>query len=321
MFKRSAFSMVELIFVIVVMGIIGKFGVEFIAQAYRSFLYSSVNHTLQSTSGIAVELIAAKLQHRIKDSVIARLGVPPSAPVGIASATGNNYTVLEWVGVDYEGYRGNSDDNTTAHKPNWSGILDLDNANASSTVLISPETNTTKINTLISNLSLTNSSINNAALFFIGSNSNILTDYGWNGSLSSINTQRGAMHPIKAISGNVDRFAPDTGNFSGIDVYEYYQLAWSAYAIVYEPKANHLGTLRLYWNYQPWEDKDADGNADQFNTAGIGVQSAIIMENVSSFQFTAIGDILKIQVCTKSTIIDGSNDQEGYSICKEKTVF
>jgi prepilin-type N-terminal cleavage/methylation domain-containing protein len=319
MLKHKAFTMIELIFVIVIMGIIGKFGMEFLVQAYRSFIFTSVNNNLQSTSGIAVELIAAKLQHRIKDSVIARVTVPPSAPGAIGSADGN-YTVLEWVGVDYEGFRGSCDLNATPYAPNWSGIIDLDNTNANANVLVSPETNTTQVNSLISILSDGNATLSDSALFFIGSNSNVVTDYGWNGDLTSINAQTGAMHPIKSIAGQENQFAPDVSSFSGVDVYEYYQLAWTAYAIVYEAGANNLGTLRLYWNYQPWEDRDADGNADQFNSAP-AVKSAIIMENVSTFQFMAIGDIIKIQVCTKSTIIDGINDQQGYSLCKEKTVF
>ncbi len=323
MLKRSAFTMIELIFVIVIMGIIGKFGVEFLLEAYKSFIFSKVNHELQATSGAAVELIAAKLQHRIKDSVIARTGVPPAAPVSIGSVSGNNYTVLEWVGTDYEGFRGNA--NTSPSLPNWSGILDLNNTNATNAILISPETNTTAINSMILNLSDTNSSINNAALFFIGANSNAVTDYGWDGSLVLINAQQGAMHPITSVTGigNENRFAPAVGtaNFTGIDVYEYYKLAWTAYAIVYEAGADNLGTLRLYWDYQPWNDRDGDTNADQFNTPGIQVKSAIIMENVSTFQFTSIGDIIKIQVCTKSTIINGQNDGDGYSLCKEKTIF
>ncbi|MDQ7067245.1 MAG: type II secretion system protein [Sulfurimonas sp.] len=321
MLKRNAFSMIELIFVIVIMGIIGKFGVEFLAQAYRSFIFSSVNHNLQASSGAAVELIAARLQHRIKDSVIARTGLPPAVPVAIGSVSGNNYTVLEWVGVDYEGFKGNS--NLIPCMPNWSGILDLNHPNANSTTLISPSTDTSQVNTMISNLSYGHSSISNAAIFFIGANSNVQSGYGWDGNLTAINLQQGAMHPITNIPGvgNEDRFSPRIGNFTGIDVYEYYQLAWTAYAIVYEPGVNNLGTLRLYWDYQPWEDEDGDGNADQFNTPGIQVKNAIIMENVSTFQFTSVGDIIKIQVCTKSTIIDGNNDGNGYSLCKEKTVF
>ncbi len=318
MFKRSAFTMIELIFVIVIMGIIGKFGVEFLAQAYRDFIFSKVNHELQANSGAAVELIAARLKNRIKDSVIARTGVPPAAPVAIANADGTaaNYTVLEWVGYDYEGFQGRLNTN-----PNWSGIIDLNNTNAGINMLVSPGTDTNVTNALISDLSDTNSSINNAALFFIGANSDIQTGYGWDGNLTAINTQDGAMHPISSLAGQVDRFLPFVGDFSGTDVYEYYKLAWTAYAIVYEPGANNLGTLRLYWDYQPWKDRNGDGSGDQFNDAGIVVKSAIIMENVSTFQFTAIGSIMKIQVCTKSTVIDGVNDGQGYSLCKEKTVF
>jgi prepilin-type N-terminal cleavage/methylation domain-containing protein len=320
MLKRHAFTMIELIFVIVIMGIIGKFGVEFLAQAYKDFIFSKVNHELQANSGAAVEIIAARLKNRIKDSVIARTGVPPAAPVAIANADGTaaNYTVLEWIGYDYEGFKGSASTN-----PDWSGIIDLNNTNANMTTLVSPGTDTNATNALISDLSDTNSSITDAALFFIGANSDIQTGYGWDGNLTAINAQQGAMHPIKNNAAFLDRFynATGTNTFNGVDIYEYYKLAWTAYAIVYEPGANNLGTLRLYWNYQPWKDRNGDGNGDQFNTAGIPVKSAVIMENVSTFQFTAIGDIMKIQVCTKSTVIDGVDDGVGYSLCKEKTVF
>ena len=318
MFKHNAFTMIELIFVIVIMGIIGKFGVEFLAQSYRDFIFSKINHELQATSAAAVEIIAARLQHRIKDSVIARTAPPPSVPVAIANADGSlaTYTVLEWIGVDEEGFQGNSDTNSIPYLPNWSGIIDVDNNLSNSTVLVSPETNTTSTNTMINNLSYGTTTLNDAAIFFPGANSATKTDYGWDGNISNINTQNGAMHPIKS-NGIPNQFVPATGTFTGIDIYEYYKLAWTAYAIVHE--AN--GTLRLYWNYQPWKDRNGDGKGDQFNDAGIPVKSAVIMENVSTFQFIAIGDIIKIQVCTKSTVIDGINDGQGYSLCKEKTIF
>ncbi|MBD3825184.1 MAG: protein containing prepilin-type N- cleavage/methylation domain protein, partial [Epsilonproteobacteria bacterium] len=44
--SRAAFSMIELVFVIVALGIIGKFGVEFLAQAYNNYVYSSINNQL-----------------------------------------------------------------------------------------------------------------------------------------------------------------------------------------------------------------------------------------------------------------------------------
>jgi len=293
---RSAFTMIELIFVIVVMGIIGKFGVEFLAQAYKSFIYSNVNNALQSQSAAAVELIASRLQYRIKDSVIARKGTT-SAITGIGSAAGTGFTVLEWVSMDIDGYRG-----TTA--ANWSGIIDLDVGN--SAVLNSPATDTSNISSLISTLSYGTKTVNNSALYFIGSNSDI-NGYGYNGAIDS---QLLTLHPIKstAITTNFIPRVGSTGNINsltGIDIYEYYKLVWTAYAIVHEAD----NSLTLRYNYQPW-------NGDVIADA----KSSIIMENVSTFQFMAVGSIIKIQVCTKSDIIDGDSTG-GYSICKEKTIF
>jgi len=310
---RSAFTMIELVFVIVILGIIGKFGIEFLAQTYKSFLYTNVNHHLQSKSEIAVEIIAKRLEHRIKDSVIARTS-PGSTPVPIGSASGESYTVLEWVGVDNEGFRGTI-------LPYWSGIIDLNNCSAS--VLTSPDTNTTAENTLIKIFSEDNSTdINDTAIYFVGSNSDAVTDYGWNGDITYMNAQRGAMHPINSNS-NISQFVPASGtsDFSGVDVYEYYKLARTAYAVVIEDYNNtgdNTGTLKLYYNYQPWKDKDSSGSSDQLNDAP-NVKSAVIMDKVSTFRFMSIGSIMKIQVCVKSDVLQ--KDGGDYSLCKEKTIF
>jgi len=296
--QRFAFTMIELIFVIVIMGIIGKFGVEFLAQAYRSYMYEKINHTLQSNSAMAVEQIAKRLEYRIKDSVIARIDTNTTV-VPISDASGTNYKVLEWIGYDNEGFRGIT-------KPYWSGIIDLDDSNA--TVLTSPDTNTTAEDTLIHALSDNNSAISDAALYFVGANSDVKVDYGWDGNTTKINAQQGAMHPITTVAGRIDRFKSSTGaNFSNVDIYEYYQLAWTAYAVVMEDynTTTHKGTLRLYWDYQPWLGEDISNAAN----------STILMENVSTFQFMSIGSIMKIQVCTKSDLL------EEYSLCKEKTVL
>ena len=287
--NRSAFTMIELIFVIVVMGIIGKFGVEFLAQAYKSFIFTKINHELQQNSESAVELIASRLQYRIKDSTIARKSSGDFT--GIEYSKGIDYTILEWVASDIDGFRG-----TTT--PNWSGIIDLDAS--SKTNLDSPGTDTAEINNTIAILSNGDSNISDAALYFIGSNNDIVNGYGWDGN--QLNNQNGTMHPITSVPSNVEQFTSSTGtDFAGVDIYEYYKLAWTANAVVLKD-----GNLTLYYDYQPWEGESY--------TAG---KSATIMENVSTFQFMAIGPIIKIQVCVKSDLLK----EETYSLCKEKTVF
>ena len=298
MFRR-AFTMIELVFVIVVMGILSKFGVEFLAQAYNSFIFSSINNSLQARSEVALETIATKLQFRIKDSAIAR---DPTAAglAGVQGVAGANLgaaaTVLEWVGRDVDSLRGGA-------LPLWSGIIDLDIVTTTATSLDSPATNTGGISALIGFLSNAGSGINDAALFFTGSDSDVLTGYGWDGN--PITTQNFAMHPIR---GNGAFFIPVDGatgldnTFAGTDVSEYYKLSWTAYAVVHNV-AN--GDLTLFYDYQPWRGENflADG------------QSSLIMENVETFKFTGVGSIIKLQVCVNSNLV------EDYSLCKEKTVF
>ncbi len=291
--KHAAFTMIELIFVIVIMGILGKFGVEFLFQAYNSFINSKVNNELQANSESTVEFIANRLQYRIKDSVIARTGISAPNFQAIADASGSLFQVLEWVGADDDGFRGNS-------LPNWSGIIDLDLSNTNS--LYSPETNTTQENNFIKALSNNSSDINDSALYFIGSNSDIQSGYGWNGQ---INDQNQTMHPIKS-DANISKFLPAVGTGNFHDVNEHYKLAWSAYAVSMEDfnVTTKMGNLYFYYNFQPWEGEvPTDGN------------KTLLMQNVSTFEFTSVGSLLKIQVCTKSNLL------EEYSLCKEKTIF
>ena len=293
---RNAFTMLELIFVIVIMGILSKFGVEFLVQAYKNYTFSTINNTLQSNSATTLEFIASRLQYRIKDSVIGKNSADATDFKALGSATGSNYNVLEWVGADIDGFRG--DTNST-----WSGIIDVGHASASNTVLVSPGTNTTQINSLIATLS--NSDINDSAIYFIGADSDVQTGYGWNGS--AITNQQAVMHPIQSVTGEVSQFAPRVGNFTGTEVFEYYKLAWSAYALILVDYDTDGSTddLMLYSDYQPWDGETYD-NAHRKD---------LLMKNVDTFQFMAIGSIIKVQICINSDL------KEDYSICKEKTIY
>ena len=300
--NRFAFTMIELVFVIVIMGIIGKFGLEFLAKAYQSFIYEKVNHQLQSQSEMAVEFISSKLQYRIKDSVIARQADGTFVAIG-SSDLNESYTILEWVGSDSDGFRGTT-------KPYWSGIIDLDSSSIS--VLKSPETNTSHEDSLISILSSGNSHFDDAAIYFIGSNSDVTTGYGWDGTTAT-DQNTTTMHPIRKSTNNGEEellipINASTGadnNFTGVNVYEYYKLSWTAYAIEHNTTSDKL---ILYYDYQPWQGESY--------TSG---KKTTIMENVSTFKFMSIGSIMKIQVCTKSDILQ--NDGGDYSLCKEKTIL
>ena len=289
---RNAFSMIELIFVIVIMGIIAKFGTEFLAESYKSFIFSKVNNTLQANSATSVEFIASRLQHRIKDSIISR---KDATTFETLAQTKDGYNILEWVANDIDGFRGLSN-------PYWSAIIDVNHPNASATRLISPQTDTSKSDKLISILSDGDSSLNQSALYFIGSNNDI-NAYGWDGN--ALTDQTGVLHPIKS-STELNEFIPreggtqNTNSFSGTDIYEYYKLVWTANALIVDNDKN----LFYYYDYQPW-------NGERYTDG----KKSLVMRNVSTFRAMAIGSIIKIQICVKSDLV------EEYSLCKEKTIF
>lgn len=72
-------------------------------------------------------------------------------------------------------------------------------------------------------------------------------------------------------------------------------------------KGNGGGTLTLYYNFQPWNGQTyLDGD------------HAVLMNNVSTFRFKAVGSLIKVQLCVSDANISTTKE---YSICKEQTVF
>ena len=316
---KKAFTLLELVIVIVILGIAAKFGSELLMKAYQDYIYGVSNNRLLGQSEAAVTQIANRLQYRIKESVIYREGdhtaigtfIPTFKSLASASSTivdaDGNVTVVEWVGYDIDGWHGNG----TSTNPTWSGIIDLDAAHTT-TILNSPATDNGRISSVISALSPSNFDGNGSALFFIGDESvNVDDGFAWNAT--ALTNQSTNLHPV--ILSGANQFTSSLASpndFINQDVYEYYRLAWTAYALELEKvkDANGIerGTLWLHYDYRPWLGQN-------YHTNGSRV---ILMENVQTLRFSSIGDVMKIQVC----VGDGDIFKQGaYSVCKEKTIF
>ncbi len=305
---KKAFTLLEMIIVMVVLGIIANFGVEILVNAYSNYIFTSVQNRLQSQSEAAVNQIANRLEYRIKDSTIARLS-STTASVPLAQAgVGMNATVLEWVSADREGWLG------TTNVPLWSGFIDVNNPAANANRLITPQSDLATLDALIGNISPSGTSVAQSAIYFIGGSGDTQNGFGWN---VPINTQDQLLHPIQAAGNNFTSSIGD--DFAGVDVHEFYQLAWSAYAIVFENDNAGHGDLILYYDYQPWL-------GESIATAQAQGTREVLMENVTTFAFRAEGDVVSIQVCISDEDLfnddeDNDNTTGSYSVCKEKTIL
>ncbi len=306
---KKGFTFIEMLFVIVILGILAKFGSEIFRNVYQNYNQSTANNELQINTELVIQQIANRLQYRIKDSMIARV---PGVGFDSVTSAAPNATVFEWIGYDIDGWLGNDRGGAeTYSKPTWTGFIDLDavdTANADEDTLFSPETDTGEVNTVIASLSPSGAGVVNAAIFFTGENSDVQTDYGWQGA--ALTTQNNvAAHRITT-GANVQQLDDATGaDFNATDIYEQYKLAWTAYALSIEncDASGEICELVLYYDYQPWQGETYNGNGTQ----------ALLMQNVTTAKLQAIGDMLNLQVCVSENNITGSE----YSICKEKVIF
>ena len=70
----SAFTMIELILVIVILGIVGSLGSEILSVLYNNYYWTAKTQRLEAQANLAADIIAARLKHRIPQTTAALSG-------------------------------------------------------------------------------------------------------------------------------------------------------------------------------------------------------------------------------------------------------
>jgi len=199
--RTSAFSLIEVIFVIVILGVVASIGSKIIAQVYESYIVQRAQYRAAIKTELALNQIANRLRYAIPGTVGARvsLGSPTFTP--ITNSLPEQSKVLQWVGADGDSFEAIT--SAANLRPGWSGFCDL-----------TASTNT-NISTPGSNLALTTSIINNLG----GAIADALIYFPYEGNHYGIT------------SGDEETIVLDTAIPAGDTIYERYKLAWSSYAL------------------------------------------------------------------------------------------
>jgi prepilin-type N-terminal cleavage/methylation domain-containing protein len=311
---KNGLTLIELIFVIVILGILFGFASNFFLSLYL-FYDETKNFTKRDSELTNTLLITSKhLRNRLENSAIARSKSDISKFVSLDSLA-NNYTNsnsksynLEWIGVDNDSFNGMYDESRDAILPAWSGFIDLESKENNKTQIKSPMTNNILLQQLIYSLSFGKVDIfdktQSVAIFFKGASTSINYSFAWDNNDSQVfkiyaknsNSEKEIFYSSKTES-----FITD--NSSEFLIYEQYQLSWSAYLLSLENK-----NLYLYWNYRPW-------NGENFLQHGT---KSLLLQNISSFNFYKLGKRLKVEICIKKEQFRYSND---YEICREVIIY
>lgn len=208
--------MLELVFVIVILGIVASIGAEVVAKVYQSYILQRAQQRASIKTELAAVQIANRLAYAIPGTVIRRVG-KAGTPELVTEALGSNadlYTVLQWVGYDADSFGAIT--SAANRLPGWNGFCDLDASPG--TTLETPGSNLGLANTIIGNLSNSTLDITDASIYF----------------------------PNYTVQSDIASAAGTTINLAAAPAtkVEHYKLAWTSYALVIEG-----GDLFLYHNF------------------------------------------------------------------------
>ena len=135
---KRAFTLLELVVVIVVLGIIAMMSFNAIMNIYSNYFQTRTVNELETQTEIALEQISKRLEHRIKPSVIARKTDGAFLALNDSGVNLNaEYEILEFIPYAYEIFNDVPSGNKAGR---YSGYVDLAKSSPA-TGLISPGSN------------------------------------------------------------------------------------------------------------------------------------------------------------------------------------
>ena len=307
---KKAFSLIEVIFVLVILGIVASLSSQIIVQVYDNYLTQRALYNTTTKTEMVANQIVNRLTFAIGGTTITKeINNDGSFTSGNwimlkdIGAAGEQYTTVEWIGYDNDSF-------AAGVTPYWSGVADYITATRNN--FVSPGSNFSNVATIMTNLSKKGSTsevdlttTKPAAILFQQENDEYSDNIDYSpacmGLIDETNTTC-----ISRVSRNSDTNLSLLDNRAVI-VTERYKMAWSAYAIVPELNSRGLHDLYLYYNYQPWNGE----------TYQIDASKSLLMKNMSVFKFTENGGVIQFKLCGTEKIGVDHN----ISSCKEKAII
>ena len=324
---KRAFTLLELVVVIVVLGIIAMMSFNAIMNIYSNYFQTKTVNELETQTEISLEQISKRLEHRIKPSVIARKTDGEFLALNDSGVNLNaEYEILEFIPYAYEIFNDVISLDANDHvieqggkAGRYSGYADLAKSSPA-TGLISPGSNfSTGVVETIKDLTCKDDTRNSKCVDFKNKDGGVVAIFSdvYYNVQSSFGYSNGTV-PVDldvakvGIKGGQSGLNGDTLEISGFankQISEQYHLAYTANAIVPEqsadPKdaANGVFDLNLYYDYRPWMGQGYKNG-----------EKATLAKNVTRFVFTEKNGVIVLKLCMRA-----KNSE--ITICKSKAVY
>ena len=295
---RRAFTLLEIVFVLILTAILASIGNDIIFQAYENYLLSQQLATSLSHTQVATEEIAKRLERRVRESAVSILDKDHPTTIEPLANHDQSHTIIAWIGRAYEARRGEY--NGSVNYPGWSGFVDLKESNKSQLVTKGDDLRiATRIIEPIYETNLSQPNNGCAVIFQTWPGDEPHIAYGWLSILGTPPTHIFTVHAQNSHTLLYDSITPSR-------IWEHYYLACSAYAIVPETDAKGKTDLYLYYNFRPWM-------GESLNDA----KKALLLQNVTIFDFKKTQRTIEIRLCANASLSSEINA----TLCSKKVIF
>lgn len=291
---KKAFTLIEIIMVMVILGILATVGVNLVATMYKDYVRTRAINYLEAQTEITLEQISNRFSKRIISSSRAYKLGGVKKKLALANADDN---IIEWIGTSYESMLNG-----------WSGFIDLKDPATTVSKYKTLGSKLTYANEIIKKLSYGSINENTAALVF-KSNHLINLDNFYE-SATAVSPRRELIEVKFNSDDELENVNPAQTPF-GKRIYAQYYLAHTAYALVPDTTGGNENdfTLTLKYNYQPWNGETyADG------------KTSILARHVQKFRIKQQDGVARMVLCMQDNAL--RDDKGEYvKICKEKAVL
>ena len=327
---KKTFTLIEIIFVIVILGLISVGSFKAIEMLYQRYYQVNTITKFSILSQTLLDEVSTILYYRIP---LTAIGYDPQSGdfKKLEDIDDEKYKIFEWISEAYDSKKHFGFDIKTG----YTGFIDLEASNRDTFTLVAKDFNITDINDTENNISNTHIDLNQTvAIIFAGNldlgveSDNYKDDYGWHGHEHN---KTYLINRFKQVGNDANLTMEN--EIEGNRIYAKYYLANSAWGIArgvdIDQNSNCItalnlknseinNTLFLFYNYRPWKKETfcADPNTTNVSTEG---NVSILAKDITAFKVKAVDYHIELKVQFSKSMYKGSD--KNITITKQKVTF
>jgi hypothetical protein len=326
--KKLSFTMIEIIFVIVILSLIGVGSFKAIQMLYERYYQVNIITKFTIISQTLLDEVGTILYYR---TPLTAIGYSPSDGdfKKLEDVDEEKYSIFEWMSEANDakkhfGMRGPT--------YGYTGFIDMDASNRDTLTLVTKDFNITDTNDTINTIFDNREDLNRSVgIIFAGNLDKGTLDSDYNNSFGWHGYQHKKLFLINRVKQTgVDANFTMTSDIENNKIYAKYYLTTSAWGIARgadinksAPCLNGLNvddnTLLLFFNYRPWNNETFCADPHQNKTETTEGNVSILARDVTAFRVKAVSYHLELKVQFERPLYRGSD--RNITITKQKVVF